>query len=127
MSKCKNPKCHCEDCQCGDDCHCGEDGKKCCCGEKCKCGQEMPNHGENLPRLNRISGQVEGIKKMIEEGRYCMDIIIQIKAARSALKSVEKNILKKHLQHCVAAAFSSNEAREEKIDELIALFEQSDD
>ena len=54
--------------------------------------QSKPNHSENLPRLNRISGQIDGIKKMIEEERYCLDIVNQIKAVRSALKSVEKNI-----------------------------------
>ena len=53
--------------------------------------QSKPNHSENLPRLNRISGQIDGIKKMIEEERYCLDIVNQIKAVRSALKSVEKN------------------------------------
>ena len=54
-------------------------------------------HSDNLPKLNRISGQVEGIKKMIEEERYCLDIVYQIKAVRSALKSVEKNILHNHI------------------------------
>ena len=86
-----------------------------------------PNHLENLPRLNRISGQIDGVKKMIEEGRYCVDIINQIKAARSALKSVEKNILEKHIRHCVAASFqSSQEEQQRKIDELLALFDKSD-
>ena len=86
------------------------------------------NHAENLPRLNRISGQVDGIKKMIEEERYCLDIINQIKAVRSALKSVEKNILNKHIQHCVAASFASSKAeQQQKIDELISLFDKSDD
>ncbi len=127
MSKCKNPKCHCEDCQCGDDCHCGENGNECCCGDKCHCAKPHLDHSENTPRLNRIAGQIEGIKKMISEGRYCMDIIIQLHAARSAIKSVERNILKKHIQHCVASSFASENEREEKIDELVALFEQNDD
>ena len=85
-----------------------------------------PNHLENLPRLNRISGQIDGIKKMIEEGRYCVDIINQIKAARSALKSVEKNILQKHIQHCVAASFQSSQTEQQKIAELLDLFDKSD-
>lgn len=87
-----------------------------------------PNHSDNMPRLNRISGQIDGIKKMIEDGRYCLDIINQIKAVRSALKSVEKNILQKHIQHCVTAAFSASEAeQQQKINELIGLLAKSDD
>ncbi len=87
-----------------------------------------PNHSENLPRLNRISGQIDGIKKMIEEERYCVDIVNQIKAVRSALKSVEKNILSKHIKHCVAASFKASVIEQEhKIDELIRLFDKSDE
>ena len=87
-----------------------------------------PNHADNLPRLNRISGQIDGIKKMIEEERYCLDIVNQIKAVRSALKSVEKNILQKHIKHCVAASFKASKTEhEQKINELISLFDKSDD
>ncbi len=90
--------------------------------------QSKPNHSENLPRLNRISGQIDGIKKMIEEERYCVDIVNQIKAVRSALKSVEKNILQKHIKHCVAASFKASKTeQEQKINELISLFDKSDD
>ncbi len=85
-----------------------------------------PNHSENLSRLNRISGQLDGIKKMIEDERYCLDIINQIRAVRSALKSVEKNILNKHIKHCVAASFNaSKKEQQQKIDELISIFEKS--
>ncbi|MBQ1612263.1 MAG: metal-sensitive transcriptional regulator [Alphaproteobacteria bacterium] len=87
-----------------------------------------PNHADNLPRLSRISGQIDGIKKMIEEERYCVDIVNQIKAVRSALKSVEKNILQKHIKHCVAASFKASKTeQEQKINELISLFDKSDD
>ena len=87
-----------------------------------------PNHADNLPRLSRISGQIDGIKKMIEEERYCLDIVNQIKAVRSALKSVEKNILQKHIKHCVAASFKASKTeQEQKINELISLFDKSDD
>lgn len=90
--------------------------------------QSKPNHSENLPCLNRISGQIDGIKKMIEEERYCLDIVNQIKAVRSALKSVEKNILQKHIKHCVAASFKASKTeQEQKINELISLFDKSDD
>ena len=85
------------------------------------------DHSDNLPRLNRIIGQVEGVKKMIEDKRYCTDIIMQIRAVRSALKSVESNILQKHLQHCVAQSFATQEDRSQKIEELKALFDKYND
>ena len=83
---------------------------------------ENPNHKHEIPRLNRAIGQLEGIKKMIEERRYCPDILTQMRAVRSALRSVEANILERHLQHCVAAAFGSEEERRKKIAELKELF-----
>ncbi len=83
-----------------------------------------PSHIENMPRLNRIAGQVEGIKKMIEDGRSCTDIISQLRAVRSALKAVESNILHAHLQHCVAQSFASEEDKDEKIAELKMLFDR---
>ncbi len=89
--------------------------------------EKHPSHLENIPRLNRISGQIEGIKKMIEEGRYCPEIITQLRAVRSAVKAVESNILHKHLQHCVAQSFGSDEDKEKKIEELKMLFDKFND
>lgn len=86
-----------------------------------------PCHRDNMPRLNRISGQIEGIKRMIEEGRYCPEIISQLRAVRSAVKAVESNILQKHLQHCVAQSFSSTKDKDKKIEELKMLFARFDD
>ncbi len=88
--------------------------------------ENNPSHLENMPRLNRISGQIEGVKKMIEDGRYCPDIIIQLRAIRSAIKAVEANILKKHLQHCVAQSFTEKD-KDKKIEELKMLFDRFDD
>lgn len=85
------------------------------------------DHSNNLPRLNRISGQIEGIKKMIEDKRYCTDILMQLRAVRSALKSVESNILQKHLHHCVAQSFSCDSEKDKKIDELKMLFDKYND
>ena len=85
------------------------------------------DHSDNIPRLNRILGQVEGIKKMIEDKRYCTDILMQLRAVRSALKSVESNILQKHLQHCVAQSFASDTDKNKKIDELKMLFDKYND
>lgn len=84
-------------------------------------------HLDSLPRLNRISGQIEGIKKMIEDERYCTDILMQLRAVRSALKSVESTILQKHLQHCVVQSFASDKDRDKKIEELKMLFDKYND
>lgn len=85
------------------------------------------DHSDNIPRLNRILGQVEGIKKMIDDKRYCTDILMQLRAVRSALKSVESNILQKHLQHCVAQSFNSDKEKDKKIEELKMLFDKYND
>ena len=137
MTKSQNCCCSSE-CHCGENCQCTEDNK--CCPE-CTCYEhknnstnnhssdtdEHPNHMEDMPRLNRISGQIEGIKKMIEEGRYCPEIISQLRAVRSAVKAVESNILQKHLQNCVAQSFASAEDKDKKIAELKMLFDRFDD
>lgn len=83
-----------------------------------------PDHSAEIKRLNRILGQLEGVKKMIEEKRYCYDILVQTKAISSALKSLEATILEKHLNHCVSAAFESKNEKEsqEKITELMEFF-----
>ena len=86
-----------------------------------------PNHSNNLPKLNRISGQVDGIKKMIEEERYCLDIVYQIRAVRSALKNIEKNILHNHIHHCISSSFYAQQNElQQKIDELVTLFDKTD-
>ena len=88
----------------------------------CKtCDNNMhPDHSKELSRLNRISGQINGVQKMIEDNRYCPDILMQLKAVRSAIQSLEANILEAHLSACVVDAFSSkNKAEiENKISEL---------
>lgn len=96
-------------------------------GKKMTEGQnfsEHPNHEAELPRLNRILGQLEGVKKMIAENRYCPEILIQLKAIRSAIRAVESNILNRHLQACVAQSFDNEEAKAEKIAELKMLFDR---
>ncbi len=87
------------------------------------CQNHNPSHRTEIPRLNRIIGQLEGIKKMIEEKRYCPDILIQIKAVKSALKAVENNIFKRHLENCVAESFWDNEKAKEKIEEIKKLLD----
>jgi CsoR family transcriptional regulator, copper-sensing transcriptional repressor len=82
------------------------------------------DHASDIQRLKRISGQIEGIKKMIEEKRYCTDILNQTKAVRAALKGLEVSILEKHLNHCVAGAFDSKNKMEsqKKMNELLDFF-----
>ncbi len=85
------------------------------------------DHCENLPRLTCVSGQIEGIKKMITQGRTCSDILMQIRAVRSAMKSIECHILEKHLQHCVAQSFKSDVDATQNIAELKMLFTKYDE
>ena len=77
-------------------------------------------HKENLARLNRVEGQVRGVRRMIEEGAYCIDILTQIQAAQSAMGAVARKILSKHLESCVTEAVQSKskEKADEKIREL---------
>ncbi len=87
-----------------------------------------PCHSAQLPKLNRISGQVDGIKRMIDDGRYCPDILTQLKAVRSAIRSVEATVLETHLQHCVIEAFEHGNLADaqEKINEIKDLFKRHD-
>ena len=82
-----------------------------------------PEYDQQLPGLNRIEGQVKGIKRMIESRRYCVDILTQIKAAKAALHKVEQEILKTHMQHCLKNAVAAKNEIEiqNKIDELMKL------
>ncbi len=83
-----------------------------------------PRPDDCLTRLSRIEGQVRGVSKMIEEDRYCIDILTQIRAIRAALGKVETEILKNHADHCIADAVSSGSEDEQKkkFNELIELF-----
>jgi len=87
------------------------------------------DHDPEKKRLNRVRGQVEGIQKMIDDHRYCPEIITQIRAARAALKSIETSIVEKHLRGCVRIALNSKDVAETetKIRELIQLFGQMKD
>jgi CsoR family transcriptional regulator, copper-sensing transcriptional repressor len=82
-----------------------------------------PDHSDQLKRLNRIKGQVQGIERMIVEQRYCIDIVTQVKAALSALKALEVAIFERHLRACVTSAFESKHAidSEKKIQEIIDI------
>lgn len=88
------------------------------------CDRQYPDYGNELLRLNRVSGQVEGVKRMVAERRYCPDILVQLRAIRAAVNSIEANILETHLDSCVTSAFHSSNDKEkkQKIAELKALY-----
>jgi DNA-binding FrmR family transcriptional regulator len=76
-----------------------------------------------LERLSRIEGQVRGITRMVEEDRYCIDIITQISAVQAALGKVEEALLKNHVSHCIENAIISGNAEDQrqKVNELIQV------
>lgn len=80
-----------------------------------------------LNRLNRIEGQVRGVTRMVEEDRYCIDILTQIQAVRAALAKVETEMLRDHLGHCVEGAINSGDPdqQRQKAAELIQLLERA--
>jgi CsoR family transcriptional regulator, copper-sensing transcriptional repressor len=84
-----------------------------------------PDHGDQLKRLARIRGQIDGVSRMIEEGRYCVDILAQTAAARAAIKSLEAAILEKHMAHCVRDAMTAGGDADQKIEELLAVFKKA--
>lgn len=67
-----------------------------------------------LKRLNRIEGQVRGLAKMVEEDRYCIDVVTQISAVRAALRRVEEEVLRDHVAHCVEHAIASGNAADQR-------------
>jgi len=81
-----------------------------------------------LRRLNRIEGQVRGLTRMLEEDRYCIDIITQISAVRTALRRAEEEILRDHVGHCIEEAIVTGNRAEQrrKIAELMEVVGRSD-
>jgi len=80
-----------------------------------------------LARLNRIEGQVRGVARMVEEDRYCIDVLTQLQAIRAALAGVETEMLRNHLSHCVESAIVAGDVEEQrrKAAELVALLERA--
>jgi len=80
-------------------------------------------HIEQLTRLRRIEGQIRGLQKMIEEKKYCIDILQQSKAVRAALNRVEMEIMRRHVEHCVAkiSKTGSTAEVEKRINEIVSL------
>jgi DNA-binding FrmR family transcriptional regulator len=77
----------------------------------------------NLVRLRRIEGQIRGLQKMVEEERYCADIVVQIASVQEALRGVGRELLKNHLRHCATDAIQSGDEKRmsEQYEELLEL------
>ena len=82
-----------------------------------------PRRDQIIKRLNRIEGQVRGLSRMVEDDRYCIDILTQMQAVKAALKRAEEEVLKDHADHCIHDAISSGnpDQQKQKFDELITL------
>lgn len=83
-----------------------------------------PCHNNQIPSLKRIEGQVRGITKMIDEDKYCIDILNQLKAVRKAISTVEGKILKTHLKECVKDTLKSEKNFDTKVEELIEILKR---
>lgn len=95
-------------------CDCGPGGRA--------LGVDADLKASSITRLKRAEGQVRGIARMVDEDRYCADVIIQIAAAQESLRAVAKNLLKTHLKHCAVAAMLEDGAkRDDMIEELLEL------
>jgi DNA-binding FrmR family transcriptional regulator len=81
-----------------------------------------------LKRLHRIEGQVRGLSRMVEEDRYCIDVVTQISAVRAALRRAEEEILRDHVAHCVEEAIVSGDrvAQRRKVAELMDVVARAD-
>lgn len=80
----------------------------------------------NLTRLRRIEGQVRGLHRMVEEDRYCADILTQVSSVHEALRAVSKELMRNHLRHCASTAIRASDAEAEAMyDELLLLMYRS--
>lgn len=99
---------------------------ECCGSEHCQSGRkkhrEDKEYKDLIHRLNRIEGQVRGVKKMVEEDCYCPDILTQVSAIQSALNSFNKVLLGNHIRSCVVSDIQSG--NEEVIDELLKTLQK---
>lgn len=104
-----------------------EIGKKSCCCHEHEDGTMVGHRSEKVTssltnRLNRIEGQIRGIKGMVQKGVYCNDILIQIAAAQSAMKGVSRLLLESHMRNCIVDRIQSGD--EEVIDEILSTIDR---
>lgn len=91
-------------------------------GQRKAVGVDAGIKASNLTRLRRIEGQIRGVQKMVEEDRYCTDILGQLSAIHKALRAVGRELVRNHLRHCATKAIrSGKEQAEAMYDELVAL------
>ena len=83
-----------------------------------------PCHKDKIANIRRIKGQLEGIERMINDEKYCIDILNQIKAIKNALTSVEAKILETHLKECVKDSLGTSQDNQAKIDEIINVLKR---
>ena len=88
--------------------------------------KHYPSHRDELVRLKKIEGQIRGAQKMIEEGRYCVDILRVLSSIQGAIEKVQNVILRRHLNGCVSGAVRSGSKRDrsEKFNEVMELISQ---
>ncbi len=95
----------------------------CCCAVRHKVrDKEGKEYKSMVARLNRIEGQVRGVKNMVEDDRYCVDILTQVSAIQSALNAFTKELLSAHIHSCVVSDI--REGNDEAVDELCALLQR---
>ena len=83
-----------------------------------------PCHKDKIANIRRIKGQLEGIERMINDEKYCIDILNQMKAIKNALTSVEAKILETHLQECVKDSLGTSQDNQAKIHEIINILKR---
>lgn len=98
-----------------------EDKENCCCSQKTKERSEE-EFKKLINRLNRIEGQVRGVKRMLENDAYCTDVLIQVSAINAALNSFNKMLLAEHIRTCVAEDI--RQGKDETIDELVMTLQK---
>ncbi len=98
-----------------------EDKENCCCSQKTKERSEE-EFKKLINRLNRIEGQVRGVKRMLENDAYCTDVLIQVSAINAALNSFNKILLAEHIRTCVAEDI--RQGKDETIDELVMTLQK---
>jgi CsoR family transcriptional regulator, copper-sensing transcriptional repressor len=104
------------------DCACGAPHPEAADGERKAASVDPEIKERNLKRLRRIEGQVRGLHKMVEEDRYCADILTQISSVQEALRAVGRELMRNHLKHCATSAIRTGDGRAEAMyDELIDL------
>lgn len=83
-----------------------------------------PCHKKQIASIRRIKGQIVGIERMIEEGKYCIDILNQVKATKNAITTVEGNILKTHLEECIKESLNGTIDADQKIEEIVKVLKR---